>query len=85
MSDWYAQYVNGTVTRLVPRGEAEQTVRRPGVTGSLDTALEFTDHDPRALHHQRHFRIVPITDHQAASWRQNRRLGPPEGEPCSDV
>lgn len=85
MSAWYAQYVNGTVTRLVPRGEAELTARRTGVTGDLNTALEFTDRDPGAIYNQRRFRIVPITDHQAESWRRQRRLGPPEGDPCSDV
>lgn len=74
MSAWYAQYVNGRVTRLVPRGEAEQTARRPGVTGSLDTALKFADRDPGVVGGRREFRIVPITDQQAQNWQANQRL-----------
>lgn len=85
MSAWHAQYVNGTPTRILPRWEAELIASRPGVSGVIENALEFTDQDPGALHLTRRFRIVPITNHQAASWRQNRRLGPPEGDPCADV
>lgn len=80
MSDWYAQYVNGQPTRVLPRWEAELEAARPGVSGDLEHGLEFSDQDPVQLHNRRRFRVAPITDYQAENWRRDRRLGPPEGD-----
>lgn len=69
MSGWYAQYVNGEQTRILRRGEAEQMAACGDVSGTLETELTFTDRDPSARGGRRDFRIVPITDDQAADWR----------------
>ena len=75
MSGWYAQYVNGDVTRLLRRREAEDLAACSDVTGDADTALEFTDRDPGVRGGKRHFRIVPISDAQAARWAATGELG----------
>jgi hypothetical protein len=69
VSDWFAQYVNGVQTRILRRPEAAQMASCSDVTGTLDTELRFTDRDPAAIYSRREFRIVPITDDQAADWR----------------
>lgn len=76
VSTWYARIVNGTQTGLESRGEAAAMARMSWTDGDVETGVTWTDHDPGARDRRREFELRPVSDEQAAQWRERHPRTP---------
>lgn len=79
MNNWYARIVNGRQVGVESRLRAAEWAAASITTGTLDTAICWTDTDPIERGLTRRWQLRPITDEAAAAWkaRHPREGGPP--------